>query len=144
MPHTDMTKDHTMVESHSDTASDSGQEANSPGKAHWSGTIHTHEALRGQKTFTAALSEQTQRVERAQDVAKLAITNRVVLAELDTLMTVAKDAIAKMVESSTRLVSTHPSQLVATPIQTPQSFPIQRLLNLDSGRLSELAVTTPK
>ena len=77
---------------------------------HWSDIDRNLKVSGDLEAFTATLGEQIQQVERARTDAKLMLTHKVVLTELDTLMTMAKDAMEMMVQSSTRLTHADPLQ----------------------------------
>ena len=102
MPSTDAVRIVTMEESENGTVSDVGREDNPLCAGHHGGDDLTLDKLGGLECLEEALDEQTSYMESAQTNAMVSVRNEVVFTELDTLLTVAREAIRKIVGNLAR------------------------------------------
>jgi hypothetical protein len=92
-----------MEEPQNDTVSDGGQGTGPSGAGHQAGDDKALGELRGLMGLGKTLSEQAGHIGRAQNDAIMKIKNGLIFMKLDTLVTVAREAIGKVVGTSARL-----------------------------------------
>jgi hypothetical protein len=105
-PSTNAVRSVTVEEPQKDTVPDGGRGTGPLGAGHPAGDNKALGELRGLMGLGKTLSEQTSHIGRARNDAIMTIKNGLVFTELDTLVTVAREAIGKVVGTSARLART--------------------------------------
>jgi hypothetical protein len=132
---------------------DGGQGTKPSGAGHPAGDNKALGELRGLMGLGQTLSKQTSHIGKARNEATTTIKNGLVFTELDTLVTVAREAIGKVVGTSARLARTTHDQAHGNTRQTQQGSwaPMNQRAQLDKNstqlvaeRTVELSINSPR